>query len=78
MNDVRLVVVFNDEILDYVLNGHQIIDGDINCDGKIDIADAVNILKIMAEDADNTSIDLNGDGKVDIADFVTTLKKMAE
>ena len=54
------------------------IDGDINCDGKIDIADAVNILKIMAEDADNTSIDLNGDGKVDIADFVTILKKMAE
>jgi len=59
-----------------VVNGGN--DGDINGDGKIDIADAVNILKIMAEDASNLTADLNGDGKVDIADFVTVLKKMAE
>ena len=51
--------------------------GDLNRDGKVDIADAVTVLNIMAAGTDNPSADLNGDGKVDIADFVTVLNIMA-
>ena len=52
--------------------------GDLNGDGKIDIADAVTVLKAMAENPEDQKFDVNGDGKVDIADFVTILKLMAE
>ena len=51
--------------------------GDLNGDGKIDIADAVTVLNIMASGEDNKAADVNGDGKVDIADFVTILNLMA-
>ena len=52
--------------------------GDLNGDGKVDIADAVSILNLMAEGSDSPTADLNGDGKVDIADFVSVLNLMAE
>ncbi len=52
--------------------------GDLNGDGKIDIADAVSILNLMAEGSNDSAADLNGDGKVDIADFVSVLNLMAE
>ena len=52
--------------------------GDLNDDGKIDIADAVSVLNLMAEGTYNKTADLNGDGKVDIADFVSVLNIMAE
>ena len=52
--------------------------GDLNGDGKVDIADAVSILNLMAEGSDSPAADLNGDGKVDIADFVSVLNLMAE
>ena len=51
--------------------------GDLNGDFKIDIADAVSILSLMAEGRDSSAADLNGDGKVDIADFVSVLNLMA-
>ena len=54
------------------------ITGDLNGDGKVDIADAVTVLNIMAAGTDNPEADLNSDGKVDIADFVTVLNIMAE
>ena len=54
------------------------IQGDLNQDGKVDIADAVTVLNIMAAGTNDTSADLNQDGKVDIADFVTVLNIMAE
>ncbi|MBR6030874.1 MAG: dockerin type I repeat-containing protein [Bacteroidaceae bacterium] len=53
------------------------IDGDLNGDGKVDIADAVSILDIMAAGGFDAAADLNGDGKVDIADFVAVLDIMA-
>ena len=56
--------------------GSDPITGDLNGDGKIDIADAVNILSQMAEGRDSSAADLNGDGKVDIADFVSVLNLM--
>jgi hypothetical protein len=51
--------------------------GDLNGDDKIDIADAVMILSMMAEEG-NLAGDLNNDGKVDVADFVTVLILMAQ
>ena len=51
--------------------------GDLNGDGKVDIADAVTVLNIMAAGTNNAEADLNMDGKVDIADFVTVLNIMA-
>ena len=56
------------------LNGE---DGDLNGDGKVDIADAVTVLNIMAADQYVAEADLNGDQKIDIADFVTVLNIMA-
>lgn len=52
--------------------------GDLNGDEKVDIADAVTVLNIMAAGTNDAEADLNGDGKVDIADFVTVLNIMAE
>ncbi len=51
--------------------------GDLNGDGKIDIADAVTVLDIMAAGEYSAAADLNGDQKVDIADFVSILDIMA-
>ncbi|MCR5850473.1 MAG: hypothetical protein K6G92_07145 [Bacteroidaceae bacterium] len=53
------------------------IKGDLNGDGKVDIADAVTVLNIMAAGEYNAEADINGDQKVDIADFVTILNIMA-
>ena len=60
-----------------VMVGDRAPKGDLNNDGKVDIADAVTILNIMAAGTDNPTADLNGDGNVDIADFVTVLNLMA-
>ena len=53
-------------------------EGDLNGDKKVDIADAVTVLNIMAAGTEDPDADLNKDGKVDIADFVTVLNIMAE
>ena len=54
------------------------ITGDLNGDNTVDIADAVSVLNIMAEDGFSPAADINGDGVVDIADFVSILNIMAE
>lgn len=53
------------------------VDGDLNGDNKVDIADAVTVLNIMAAGEYNAAADLNDDQKVDIADYVTVLNIMA-
>ena len=53
------------------------IQGDLNGDAKVDIADAVAVLDIMAKDEYDAAADFNGDGKIDIADFVSVLDIMA-
>ena len=53
------------------------LEGDLNGDGKVDIADAVTVLNIMASGEFVAAADLNGDQKIDIADFVTVLNIMA-
>ncbi|MBO7137948.1 MAG: dockerin type I repeat-containing protein, partial [Bacteroidaceae bacterium] len=57
--------------------GYFTIHGDLNGDKKVDIADAVTVLNIMAASEFNAEADLNGDQKIDIADFVTVLNIMA-
>ena len=52
--------------------------GDLNDDQKVDIADAVTVLNIMATGVYDVKADLNGDNKNDIADFVTVLNIMAQ
>ena len=52
--------------------------GDLNVDGKVDIADAVTVLNIMAAGGYEAKADLNDDQKVDIADFVAVLNLMAK
>ena len=54
------------------------IKGDFNGDGKVDIADAVCVLDVMAAGTNDAAYDLNTDGKVDIADFVHVLDMMAQ
>ena len=61
-----------------VLKAFAGLSGDLNGDGKTDIADAVTVLNIMAASEYQAAADLNGDGKVDIADFVTILNLMAQ
>ena len=51
--------------------------GDLNGDGKIDIADAVSVLNIMAANEYSKAADVNNDNKIDIADFVSILNIMA-
>ena len=51
--------------------------GDLNGDGKVDIADAVTVLNIMAAGVYSSAADINEDQKVDIADFVSILNIMA-
>ena len=51
--------------------------GDLNGDDKVDIADAVTVLNIMAAGNYDAAADVNKDQKVDIADFVTILNIMA-
>jgi len=68
--------VFYDETKGYY-NGSDTAKGDLNGDGKVDIADAVTVLNIMASGEDIAEADVNGDGKIDIADFVTILNIMA-
>jgi len=52
--------------------------GDLNGDGKVDIADAVSVLNVMASGNFVKDADLNNDSKVDIADFVSVLNIMAQ
>ena len=53
------------------------IEGDLTGDGKVDIADAVTVLELMANNDYDAAADLNGDQKVDVADFVSVLEIMA-
>ena len=68
----------NPDSFDLVITADKpILVGDLNNDGKVDIADAVTVLNIMAAGQYNAPADVNGDQKVDVADLVTILNIMA-
>lgn len=52
---------------------------DVNCDGKVDVADIATIISVMAgeENASARPVDVNNDGHVDVADIATIIDKMA-
>lgn len=56
--------------------------GDVNGDGKVDILDAILLLRYIAEYEDENFIsanaDFNGNGEVDIMDAIALLKYVAE
>ena len=56
------------------------INGDVNGDGTVDVADISAIVSVMAgaDPAPAHSADVNGDGLVDVADISTVISKMAE
>ena len=51
--------------------------GDLNGDKKVDIADAVSVLNLMASSGYEKAADLNNDDKIDIADYISVLNIMA-
>ncbi len=69
-------------IISFDMNNNTVLTrfliGDLNDDNRVDIADAVTVLNIMATGEYDASADLNKDQKIDIADFVTVLNIMAE
>ena len=57
------------------------LEGDVNADGEVTIADAVTVLNVMAgtetDEVKVAAADVNGDGEVTVADAVTVLNIMA-
>ena len=54
------------------------IKGDVNSDGKVDVADIASIISVMANGEESAAADVNSDGKVDVADIATVISIMAE
>lgn len=52
--------------------------GDVNGDGKVDVADAQFVLIKVADGINDSTYDVNGDGKVDVADVQTILILIAD
>ena len=57
----------------------EVIEGDVNGDNTVDVADIANIIDVMAGSADASSAlaDVNKDGTVDVADIATVIDIMA-
>ena len=59
------------------------LEGDVNGDGKVDVADIATIISVMARAAEpqsgtaSNTADVNGDGVVDVADIATVISIMA-
>ena len=64
-----------------VIGKADTVKGDVNNDGKVDVADIATILSVMAGtetgDAKVSAADVNGDHKVDVADIASVLTVMA-
>ena len=58
-----------------LLNG---LEGDVNGDGEVTVADATFILNLMADEDNDPVGDVNGDGYVTVADYTFVLNIMAD
>lgn len=55
------------------------LNGDVNGDGTINVADIATVISVMARSVEvhSNTADVNGDGKVDVADITTLIKMIA-
>ena len=72
----------NDELIDFFLNyrlsDFDMIAGDVNGDGVLNILDVVMIVNIILTNETNSSADYNGDGEVNILDIVSMVQLILE
>ena len=65
----------------YIVQSDEGLKGDVNRDGKVDVADIATIIDVMAGTVGSGSAaaaaDVNGDGKADVADIATVIDIMA-
>ena len=54
------------------------LQGDVNGDGAVDVADISSIITVMAESSNDPKADVNGDGSVDVADISNVISIMAQ
>ena len=57
--------------------GSVSIQGDVNGDGTVDVADISAVISVMAGTAEYAAADVNGDGTVDVADISAVITIMA-
>ena len=57
--------------------GSGSIQGDVNGDGTVDVADISAIISVMAGTAEFAAADVNEDGSVDVADISNVITIMA-
>ena len=60
-----------------VVEASQGVEGDVNGDGTVDVADISAVITTMANDIDRPEADVNGDGSVDVADISRVITIMA-
>ncbi len=72
-------VIFDNFRLHFFGKDIEIVKGDVNGDGAVDVADIASVINVMAGSADVSSAqaDVNGDGVVDVADIATIINEMA-
>ena len=56
----------------------DVLTGDVNEDGAVDVADISAIISVMAGTDSYEHADVNGDGAIDVADISTVITIMAE
>lgn len=49
------------------------VNGDVNDDGEVDVADAVRVINLCITNEKDADADVNGDGEVDVADAVAII-----
>lgn len=63
----------------YIIQSDDVLKGDVNEDGKVDVADIATVIDVMAGSAASyaENADVNADGRVDVADIATVINIMA-
>lgn len=74
----RTAVCYVDDITFSVIADEPALEGDMNGDGKVDIADINVVINAILNPEDGIIADANGDGKVDIADVNTIINIMLQ
>ena len=67
------------DLLNSLWNVSATVEGDVNGDGNVDVADIASVISVMSGDVDipSASADVNGDGIVDVADIAAIIDIMA-